>query len=122
MIIDRDGNVLEAYFAVNGIVIEDGIFSICVDYDAESRENAIKIKELKNNLENTDYKAIKHADGALTDEEYEPIRLQREAWRTEINKLELNVKIPTITEEEVKAAEEKALESIGMDLSNIEQT
>jgi len=47
-----------------------------------------RIDFLKKCLNDTDYMAIKHADGALTDEEYEVMRLQRQAWRDEINELE----------------------------------
>ena len=50
--------------------------------------NTIRIMELKANLAATDYLCMKHADKVLSDEEYEPIRLQRQAWRDEINSLE----------------------------------
>lgn len=52
-------------------------------------ENAKReIAKLKQNLFDTDYKAIKYAEGYLTEEEYTPIKLQRQAWRDEINALE----------------------------------
>lgn len=38
-------------------------------------------------LRDTDYISHKHADGALTDEEYEEIRAQREEWRQSIRDL-----------------------------------
>lgn len=47
-----------------------------------------RIAELKANLSATDYQAIKYAEGWLTDEEYAPIKAQRQAWRDEINELE----------------------------------
>ena len=43
-------------------------------------------------LAESDYQALKHADGALTDEEYEPARLQRQSYREKINKLEGELK------------------------------
>lgn len=46
------------------------------------------IRALKQILAQSDYKALKHADGALTDEEYEPIRLERQELRDKINALE----------------------------------
>lgn len=46
------------------------------------------IRALKQILAQSDYKALKHADGALTDEEYEPIRLERQKLRDKINALE----------------------------------
>ena len=33
----------------------------------------------------TDYKALKHADGVLSDEEYETVRLIRQSFRDAIN-------------------------------------
>lgn len=48
-----------------------------------------EITALKILLRDSDYKALKHADGALSDEEYRPIKEQRAAWRTRINELEL---------------------------------
>lgn len=55
-----------------------------------------EITALKSLLLDTDYKALKHADGVLNDEEYEPIRKQREEWRRLINKYE--EKLNTIDE------------------------
>ena len=37
-----------------------------------------EITALKSLLTDTDYKALKHADGVMSAEEYEPIRQQRE--------------------------------------------
>lgn len=57
------------------------------------KEKAIKSKEsriieLKLLLKKTDYQAIKFAEGALTSEEYEQMRAQRQSWRNEINTCE----------------------------------
>jgi hypothetical protein len=46
------------------------------------------IEILKRQLSATDYQAIKFAEGMMTEEEYAPIRTQRQAWRDEINMLE----------------------------------
>ena len=46
------------------------------------------IADLQNRLAETDYQAIKFAEGWITEEEYAPIKAQRQAWRDEINKLE----------------------------------
>ena len=67
---------------VNGKVVAVEI----VISQAEINKN--KILELKNKLKETDYQAIKHFEGCLTDYEYEPIKAQRQAWRDEINELE----------------------------------
>lgn len=61
----------------------------------------IRIGDLKNNLRNTDYKAIKYAEGELSAEEYAETLAQRRAWRAEINALE----------EEIKAIKEGANEN-----------
>lgn len=52
---------------------------------AEIQSNIAGLKQL---LDSTDYQALKHADGALSDEEYEPIRLKRQELRDAINALE----------------------------------
>ena len=48
-----------------------------------------KITNYKQKLFDTDYKAIKFAEGELNAEEYEGTKQQRRKWREEINKLEL---------------------------------
>lgn len=50
-----------------------------------------RIEELKALLTATDYQSHKHADGAMSDEDFEPIRAQRQAWRDEINLLEESI-------------------------------
>ena len=47
-----------------------------------------QILDLKQMLADTDYQAIKYAEGWITDEEYEPLKLQRQEWRDEINRLQ----------------------------------
>lgn len=56
-----------------------------------------EITALKSLLTDTDYKALKHADGVMSAEEYEPIRQQREEWRDKINALE--TELATATQE-----------------------
>lgn len=109
MLIDRHGNILPGYVMVNGIIIDDGGFEVALDYeDSNSVECKKRIKELKRMLERTDYKAIKFSDGAISEEEYAPVRKQRQEWRDEINKLEPQIITPTITREELDKAEEIA--------------
>ena len=47
-----------------------------------------RIAELQQLLSSTDYKCMKFAEGLLSNEEYEPIKKQRQEWRDEINELE----------------------------------
>ena len=56
----------------------------------ETEKNKIKreISELKQKLLDTDYKAIKYAEGHISEEEYAPIKAERQEWRNRINELE----------------------------------
>lgn len=49
-------------------------------------ESDIAIK--KQMLAQTDYKALKYAEGEISEEEYLDTRNQRSLWRNEINELE----------------------------------
>ncbi len=55
----------------------------------QSLINKERIKELKKNLSKTDYITAKIAEGAATKEEYADVIAQRQAWRDEINELQL---------------------------------
>lgn len=47
-----------------------------------------EIEQLKQQLSETDYKAIKYAEGWYSYEEYAPIKAERQALRERINELE----------------------------------
>ena len=47
-----------------------------------------RISELKTLLKDSDYKAIKYAEGAISESEYTITKAERQAWRDEINTLE----------------------------------
>lgn len=69
--------------------IED--IDVYIPYTEEElmkREILNKINNYKNLLTDSDYKAIKYAEGLLTEEEYKDIKKIRESYRLEINKLE----------------------------------
>lgn len=51
-------------------------------------EKKNKIANLKKLLADTDYKAIKFAEGSISEEEFAPTRTARQGWRDEINELE----------------------------------
>lgn len=51
-----------------------------------------RILELKQNLKDTDYQAIKYAEGIIGAPEYYDIKQKRQEWRDEINRLEMNLK------------------------------
>ena len=53
------------------------------------RENAIQeISQLKKALSDTDYKAIKYAEGQISEEDYASVRAERQGYRDRINELE----------------------------------
>lgn len=54
--------------------------------DIQAKKN--RIAELKGLLSNSDYQAVKFAEGWISEEDYAPIKAQRQAWREEINELE----------------------------------
>lgn len=61
----------------------------CTKVEATEQETTVfKISELKNKLKETDYKALKYAEGFLSETEYAETKAQRQAWRDEINALE----------------------------------
>jgi hydrogenase maturation factor HypE len=51
-----------------------------------------RINELKSYLRESDYQAIKFAEGEMTAEEYAETKAKRKAWRKEINELEEQLK------------------------------
>ena len=54
----------------------------------EQKANALKrIEELKALLKESDYRAIKYAEGYYSEQEYKPFKEQRQAYRDEINSL-----------------------------------
>ena len=62
-----------------------------IDEEEEAKRIAAidaEIAELKGMLAETDYKAIKYAEGWITSAEYEETKAQRQAWRDRINELE----------------------------------
>ena len=55
----------------------------------EKEKNIVsRIMELKRFLFDSDYKAIKYAEGLISAEDYEETKATRQAWRDEINALE----------------------------------
>lgn len=51
-----------------------------------------KIEEYKQKLCETDYKAIKYAEGLISETDYAPIKAERENYRKAINSLEISLK------------------------------
>ena len=72
---------------INSNTGEERIFEIDIEQSQEEAAQA-RIAELKQKLKETDYQAIKYAEGAMTAAEYAPYKADRAKWRAEINELE----------------------------------
>lgn len=85
-------NIDEVIFNKTILTIEDGkaILDNSGDYTEKGKRliNEAKIAKLKKKLADTDYQAIKHSEGLISDADYEAIKAERQAWRDEINELE----------------------------------
>lgn len=57
-------------------------------HDLRKKEIQDRINELKQLLKDSDYRAIKYAEGQYTKTEYAPYKEQRQTYRDEINSLE----------------------------------
>ena len=118
MIIDRQGNRYELWERSAGHPIRDtdnkyGIeFFIVIPYTDKQKELFSEKKLLKTLLEQTDYKAIKYAEGAYSEEEYAPVKEARAEWRARINEIEQEFVEPTLTREEMDLAEDLAMEKL----------
>ena len=117
MIIDKDGNVMSAVLLQYGIIVEDVqpdiTFHIFLPYASdEDVARKAEILSCKENLTNTDYKTHKYIEGQLTDDEWKAAKAERQAWRDRINELETLITNPTITDDEIKAAEKTAREKL----------
>lgn len=73
---------------VNGWTYRTGECPMKTAEDLQKEEYAAEILTLKKQLADTDYKAIKYAEGVMTDEDYQATGIQRQAWRRRINELE----------------------------------
>lgn len=68
--------------------VEDCIYEEW-DEITQSEYNArVQIKELKSQLATTDYQALKYAEGWISEQDYAPIKAQRQSLRDQINELE----------------------------------
>ena len=58
----------------------------------EKEKNIELINEYKQKLSDSDYKAIKYAEGLISETDYAPIKAERENYRKAINSLEISLK------------------------------
>ena len=79
---------LNCYKLVNDeVIFDEEKYNALVDTKAKAEQ----IAELKKQLADTDYEAIKYSEGWFTDEEYAPIKANRETLREQIRALESDI-------------------------------
>ena len=116
MIIDTKGNILSMWNRADGAVVFDSNydlkidFHVCIPYTEQQKSAYKEIAALKKQLASTDYKAIKFAEGFLSDDEYADIKAEREKWRERINSLKFDE--PTISREQMDEAEKIAVSKL----------
>ena len=75
----------------NGELVENENYEqYLLEKEAKKQRTLSKreIAELKQKLCDTDYLAIKYAEGLINEQDYQPIKTQRQQWRDRINELE----------------------------------
>lgn len=70
---------------INGWTYRKEVCPMKTEEDLLKDQYRLEIQQLKKALSDTDYKAIKYAEGELTAEEYAPDKEQRAYWRQRIN-------------------------------------
>lgn len=80
---------------VNGNLVKctDEEYKSFINRAKAKKEAETRISEFKKLLSESDYKALKYAEGIISESEYAVIKTQRQEWRNEINKLEEQLNI-----------------------------
>ena len=79
---------LNCYKLVNDeVIFDEEKYNALVDTKAKEDE----IARLKKELSDTDYQAIKYSEGWISEEDYAPIKANREALREQIRALESDI-------------------------------
>jgi hypothetical protein len=84
-VIDVEG---KPYIAAHTETKEIKVYVPYTEKDLERMTAKREIAELKAKLQETDYQAIKYAEGVMSAEEYAETKAQRQEWRKRINELE----------------------------------
>lgn len=87
-LLEYDLTYLSAYQLIDGELVLDEVKLKELKGEEDKRTKAEQIAELKKQLADTDYEAIKYSEGWFTEEEYAPIKAKRENLREQIRKLE----------------------------------
>ena len=73
---------------VNGFYYPKELCPMKTEEDLLRDQYRLEIQQLKKLLSDTDYKAIKYAEGQISEEEYASVRAERQGYRDRINELE----------------------------------
>lgn len=102
LVVDDNSEIsdkIKKYYPYLNLIIENNkIIDVVEDIAAKEHEFEKKninneIATLKELLANSDYQAIKYAEGQISEEEYQPIKEQRQVWRDRINELEASLEV-----------------------------
>ena len=73
---------------INGWTYKKELCPMKTEEDKLKDQYRLEIQQLKKQLSDTDYKAIKYAEGQISEEEYASVRAERQGYRDRINELE----------------------------------
>ena len=73
---------------INGWTYRKELCPMKTEEDKLKDQYRLEIQQLKKALSDTDYKAIKYAEGQISEEEYASVRAERQGYRNRINELE----------------------------------
>lgn len=73
---------------INGWTYRKDLCPMKTEQDLLKDQYRIEITQLKKSLSDTDYKAIKYAEGQISEEEYASVKELRQGYRDRINYLE----------------------------------
>ena len=73
---------------VNGYYYPKELCPMKTEADLLKDQYRLEIAQLKKQLSDSDYKAIKYAEGQISESEYASVRTERQSYRDRINELE----------------------------------
>ena len=73
---------------INGDLYRKELCPMKTEQDLLKDQYRLEIQQLKKLLSDTDYKAIKYAEGQISESEYASVKAERQGYRDRINELE----------------------------------
>ena len=74
---------------INGWTYRKEVCPMKTEEDHLKDQYRLEIQQLKKSLSDTDYKAIKYAEGQISESEYASVKAERQSYRDRINELEV---------------------------------